>query len=76
MNKQMPPSLTAEWYWWVDVCRMRREATMRSVSDEGAAGNAFGIKEVVGDLAMRCAVMNEVEAGDATAQSSDARDCL
>jgi hypothetical protein len=55
---------------------MRREATMRSVSDEGAAGNAFGIKEVVGDLAMRCAVMNEVEAGDATAQISDARDCL
>jgi hypothetical protein len=41
------------------------------VSDEGAAGNAFDIKEV-GDLAMRGAVMDEVE--DATAHVT-ACDC-
>ena len=37
---------------------MRRDGDgeIAVVADEGAAGNAFGIK-VVGDLAMRCAVM-------------------
>jgi len=59
---------------------MRRDGDgeIAVVADEGAAGNAFGIKVVVCDVAMRCAVMDCSEVEDATTQSGllRARDCL
>eukprot|EP00918_Siedleckia_nematoides_P097420 GHVU01213560.1.p1 GENE.GHVU01213560.1~~GHVU01213560.1.p1 ORF type:complete len:198 (-),score=25.86 GHVU01213560.1:233-826(-) len=30
MNKRMPPSLAAEWYWLVDGCRMRRDGDRKT----------------------------------------------
>lgn len=46
----MPPSLAAEWYWWCDGCRMRRDDDDGEVDEvvagEGAAGNALDIKVV------------------------------